>query len=111
MCEAEYKEPVIGTRLFQPHFPPFPFPPSPLHSPHSPMFTVEKLESGLPLLTAPIDGTDSVTVMVFAGAGSRYEKDSERGISHFLEHMFFKGGKKYRDTKAVSAAIDGVGGD
>ena len=75
------------------------------------MFTLDKLESGLPLLTAPIDGTASVTVMVFAGAGSRYEKESERGISHFLEHMFFKGGKKYRDTKEVSAAIDGVGGD
>ncbi|OGJ56274.1 hypothetical protein A3D88_01275 [Candidatus Peribacteria bacterium RIFCSPHIGHO2_02_FULL_52_16] len=75
------------------------------------MFTLDKLESGLPLLVAPIDGTASVTVMVFAGAGSRYEKESERGISHFLEHMFFKGGKKYRDTKEVSAAIDGVGGD
>jgi len=49
--------------------------------------------------------------MVFAGAGSRYEAQKERGISHFLEHMFFKGGKKYRSTKEVSAAIEGVGGD
>ncbi|MBI3331631.1 insulinase family protein [Candidatus Peregrinibacteria bacterium] len=75
------------------------------------MYSLDRLASGLPVMTAPIEGTAAVTVMVFAGAGSRYEKDSERGISHFLEHMFFKGGKKYRDTKEVSAAIDGVGGD
>ena len=76
------------------------------------MYVVDKLPSGLRVLTAPIPGgTSSITVMVFAKAGSRYEKDSERGMSHFLEHMFFKGGKKYRDTKAVSMAIDGVGGD
>ncbi len=75
------------------------------------MFHLDRLPSGLPVLTATVAGTSSVTVMVFAGAGSRYEKDSERGISHFLEHMFFKGGKKYRNTREVSAAIDGVGGD
>ncbi len=75
------------------------------------MNSVTKLPSGLPILTASSDGTESVTVLVFAGAGSRYEVQKERGISHFLEHMFFKGGKKYRNTKEVSAAIDGVGGD
>ena len=75
------------------------------------MYTIQKLKSGLPILTAPADGTAAVTVLVFAGAGSRYEVQKERGISHFLEHMFFKGGKKYRNTKEVSAAIDGVGGD
>ena len=75
------------------------------------MFTVQRLPSGLPVLTAPSQGVQSVTVMVFAGAGSRYEENDERGISHFLEHMFFKGGKKYPTTKDVSAAIEGVGGD
>ncbi|MSR87495.1 insulinase family protein, partial [Candidatus Peribacteria bacterium] len=75
------------------------------------MFSVKKLPSGLPVLTASSDGTESVTVLVFAGAGSRYETNEQRGISHFLEHMFFKGGKKYKTTKEVSAAIDGVGGD
>lgn len=75
------------------------------------MFSLQTLPSGLRVLTAPSTGTASVTVLVFAGAGSRYEIDSERGISHFLEHMFFKGGKKYKNTKEVSAAIDSVGGD
>jgi predicted Zn-dependent peptidase len=75
------------------------------------MYSLSNLPSGLPVLTSPIDGTESVTVLVFAGAGSRYENQKERGISHFLEHMFFKGGKKYRNTKEVSMAIDGLGGD
>ena len=75
------------------------------------MYTLNRLASGLPVLTAPIDGTASVTVLVFAGAGSRYETQKDTGIGHFLEHMFFKGGKKYRNTKEVSMAIDGIGGD
>ncbi len=75
------------------------------------MYTLDTLKSGLRVLTAPVDGTESVTVLVFCGAGSRYETNSERGISHFLEHMFFKGGKKYINTQQVSAAIEGVGGD
>src|SRR3989338_5703847 len=75
------------------------------------MFSLSRLSSGLPILTAPSNGTESVTVLVFAGAGSRYEKRQERGISHFLEHMFFKGGKKYTTTKDVSVAIDSIGGD
>lgn len=75
------------------------------------MYTLDTLKTGLRVLTAPVEGTASVTVMVFAGAGSRYEIDAERGISHFLEHMFFKGGKKYKTTEEVSRAIDGVGGD
>lgn len=77
----------------------------------SSMFTIEKLPSGLPVLTAPSKGVESATVMIFAGAGSRYERSAERGISHFLEHMFFKGGRKYKTTKDVSAAIEGIGGD
>jgi predicted Zn-dependent peptidase len=75
------------------------------------MYSIKHLPSGLPVLTASIEGTASVTVMVFAGAGSRYEVHGNRGISHFLEHMFFKGGKKYKTTQEVSAAIDSVGGD
>lgn len=74
-------------------------------------YSTQSLVSGLPVLTAPTVGTASVTVMVFAGAGSRYEQEHERGISHFLEHMFFKGGDRFKNTKEVSMAIDGVGGE
>ncbi len=75
------------------------------------MYSLQRLGSGLPVLTAPTDGTSAVTVLVFAGAGSRYEVQKNRGISHFLEHMFFKGGKRYQNAAAVSMAIDSVGGD
>lgn len=74
------------------------------------MFTLSRLSSCLPVLTAPVEGTQSVTVLVFAGAGSRYEVQGNRGISHFLEHMFFKGGKTYTSAAEVSRAIDAVGG-
>ncbi len=75
------------------------------------MYSVARLKSKLPVLTAPTEGTAAVTVLVFAGAGSRYEVQGDRGISHFLEHMFFKGGKKYKSAAEVSIAIDSVGGD
>lgn len=63
------------------------------------------------MVTEKLPGTKAVTVLVLAGAGSRYETQEIRGISHFLEHMFFKGGERYKDTKEVSEAIDSVGGE
>lgn len=69
------------------------------------------LRSGLRLVTKKLPRTGSVTVLVLVGAGSRYETKEINGISHFLEHMFFKGAKKYKNTKEVSGTIDAVGGD
>jgi predicted Zn-dependent peptidase len=65
----------------------------------------------LRLVAKRLPNTQSVTVLVLVGAGSRYEKKPINGISHFLEHMFFKGAKRYRNTREVSGAIDAVGGD
>lgn len=65
----------------------------------------------LRLITKPLEGTKAVTIMVLVGAGSRYEHKEINGIAHFLEHMFFKGAKKFKNTKEVSEAIDGIGGD
>jgi len=69
------------------------------------------LENGLRIITKPLKNTQAVTVLILVGAGSRYETKELNGISHFLEHMFFKGAKKYKNTKEVSEAIDGVGGE
>ena len=69
------------------------------------------LENGLRIVTKELDNTKSVTVLILVGAGSRYEVKEINGISHFVEHMFFKGAKKYKNTKEVSEAIDSVGGD
>ncbi len=75
------------------------------------MFRKTTLQSGLRIITEKIDGTKAVTVLILAGGGSRYENQKIRGISHFLEHMFFKGADKYKNTKEVSEAIDSVGGE
>lgn len=69
------------------------------------------LPSGLKIVTKKIDGTEAITCLVLAGAGSRYETKARSGLSHFLEHMFFKGGEKYKNTKEVSEAIDSIGGE
>lgn len=69
------------------------------------------LKNGLRVVTKALDSTKAVTVLVLVGAGSRYETKNINGIAHFLEHMFFKGAEKYKNTEEVSEAIDGVGGD
>ena len=71
----------------------------------------EVLPSGLRVVTKKLANTNAVTVLILTGAGSRYETKKNNGISHFLEHMFFKGAKKYKTAKEVSEVIDGVGGD
>ncbi len=69
------------------------------------------LPSKLRILVTPMRSIDAVTVMVLVRAGSRYETRSINGIAHFLEHMFFKGGERYPDQRAVATAIDGAGGE
>lgn len=69
------------------------------------------LETGLRVITQKVAGTKAVTVLILCGAGSRYEDQAIRGISHFLEHMFFKGASRYKNAKEVSEAIDSVGGE
>ena len=68
------------------------------------------LANGLRVLLAPIKGTKTVTVLVLVGTGSKYETKQLNGISHFLEHLFFKGTKKRPSTKLITGELDGVGG-
>lgn len=68
------------------------------------------LPNGLRILTSSMPHTHSVSVSVYVGAGSRYERDNEAGLSHFLEHLLFKGTEKRPTAKEISEAIDGVGG-
>jgi len=73
------------------------------------MYSVKKFKNGLTLITIPMDHLDSVTTLVGVGAGSRYETRKINGISHFLEHMFFKGSKKYPTAEVISNLVDGIG--
>jgi predicted Zn-dependent peptidase len=74
------------------------------------MFRKERLENGIPVVMEPIRSVRSVAVGVWVKVGSRYETREENGISHFLEHMFFKGTKR-RSTKDIAVDIDSLGGD
>lgn len=69
------------------------------------------LKNGLRLVVIPMKGVESATVMIGAGVGSRYETEKIRGISHFLEHMAFKGTKKRPKPIDISSEIDQVGGN
>lgn len=73
-------------------------------------FQETKLENGLRIVTSTVP-SDSITLLVLVGAGSRYEELAISGISHFIEHMFFKGASRFKNTKEVSEAIDSVGGE
>ena len=68
------------------------------------------LPNGIRVLTSAMPTTRSVSATVYVGTGSRYERDEEAGLSHFLEHLLFKGSRKRPSAKEVAEAIDGVGG-
>jgi len=75
-----------------------------------PFYQRTVLPNGLRILTSAMPATHSVSVSLYVGAGSRYERESEAGVSHFVEHLLFKGTAKYPSAKEVAEAIDGVGG-
>ncbi len=58
----------------------------------------------------PVAGSKTVTVLVLVGVGSKYEDKRTSGISHFLEHMYFKGTKKKKTPKIVAETLDKIGG-
>ena len=67
------------------------------------------LPNGLRIIVAPMKNTRAVTVLALVGAGSKYETKEIAGISHFLEHVFFKGTKK-RNKIEVAETLDRIGG-
>ena len=74
------------------------------------MYQKTTLDNGLRLITAPMPHTRSVTISFFIGTGSRYETETQAGISHFIEHLCFKGTSKRPTAREISTAIEGIGG-
>jgi len=74
------------------------------------MFKKTIIKNGLRIITVPIKNIQSATVLVLVGTGSKYEEKETNGISHFLEHMFFKGTKKRPSTQKIAETLDRVGG-
>jgi predicted Zn-dependent peptidase len=72
-------------------------------------FKKTKLKNGLRIITVPMKDNPTVTVMVLVEAGSKYETKAKNGLSHFLEHMCFKGTTTRPNTFAISSELDSVG--
>ena len=71
----------------------------------------QTLSNGIRLLTVPQHESQAMTLLFLVGAGSRYEDQRLNGISHFLEHILFKGTKSFPSPQALSEVLDGIGAD
>jgi len=74
------------------------------------MYQSSVLDNKLRVLTSTMAHTQSISMVICVGAGSRYESDELAGVSHFIEHLPFKGTESWPTARAVSEAIEGVGG-
>jgi predicted Zn-dependent peptidase len=74
------------------------------------MFERTALPGGPRVITSRLPGARSVSIAAYVLAGSRLESAAEAGAAHFMEHITFKGTAAYPTTRAVSEAIEGVGG-
>jgi predicted Zn-dependent peptidase len=77
-----------------------------------PAFQAQKdvLENGLRLVTVELPHLHTAALVVYAKVGSRYEEPADNGLSHFLEHMLFRGTEKHPSSYALNFAIEELGG-
>lgn len=74
------------------------------------MFERTALPEGPRVISSRLPGARSVSIAAYVLAGSRLESPDEAGVAHFMEHITFKGTTAYPSTRAISEAIEGVGG-
>lgn len=75
------------------------------------MYNYTTLPSGLSLITIPLTGSQTTTVLAMIATGSKYETREQSGLSHFLEHMFFKGTTRRPNAHALSSELDKIGAE
>ena len=73
-------------------------------------FRKTTLDNGLRVVSCEMPHSRSVSISIFIGVGSRYEPAEQAGISHFTEHLMFKGTHRRPAAEEISAAIEGTGG-
>ena len=74
------------------------------------LYEKSELPNGVRLVTSRMDHVKSASLIVYVGAGSRHESDEQAGISHFLEHMVFKGTERRPDPVQITEEVESVGG-
>ncbi|MDO8498057.1 MAG: pitrilysin family protein [bacterium] len=70
---------------------------------------IHTLPNGLRVVLVDTNSFPTLTTLLLVGSGSRYENEKNNGIAHFLEHMFFKGSKKYQNSFMISSTLEGLG--
>ena len=78
--------------------------------PSTPAWEISTLANGLRVVTTPVPTSQAASISVFIGVGSRGEMRRVNGVSHFLEHMLFKGTERRPDAITIAEAIEGAGG-
>jgi predicted Zn-dependent peptidase len=73
-------------------------------------YVLSELDSGERLITERVAGVRSVALGFWVGSGSRDESDAKAGLSHFIEHLLFKGTRSY-STQQIAEIFDGLGGE
>src|SRR5438067_9026158 len=81
-----------------------------LSAPMPPSHRVHQLPGGARLVVEPMPERHSTSMVLMFAGGSRLEDDRLGGVSHFIEHLFFKGTKRRPSSKEIADAIEGVGG-
>lgn len=71
----------------------------------------DELDGGLRVITVEAPHLHTALLAFYVRTGSRHETPANNGVSHFLEHMFFRGSKRHPDTVRMNALVEGVGGN
>ena len=71
---------------------------------------ITTLGNDLRVLTTRIPTAQAASIAFFVGIGSRWEQPRTNGLSHYIEHMLFKGTERRRTSSEISEAIEGAGG-
>lgn len=72
-------------------------------------YNLTTLPNKIKFIYAPLTTSEAVTTFILVGTGGRFEKSQQSGISHFLEHLFFKGSKNRPSAFEISKELDGIG--
>jgi predicted Zn-dependent peptidase len=73
------------------------------------VYQITRLENGLTIATAEMPHMASISLGLWTGVGGRYEPPQLNGVSHFIEHLLFKGTQR-RSAREISQAVEGIGG-
>ncbi len=74
------------------------------------MTAVQTLDNGLRVIAAPVPHARSVSISIYLAAGARYEQEEDAGLSHFVEHLCFKGTERRPLPRDIAVEIDAMGG-